>query len=64
MRVKHSVALIVPLLLCMLSLSHAQQQTPIGVPVPPEIESQIASRRASAANSLAATPRTTIDSDG
>jgi len=35
MRVRRSVHMAVPLLLCMLGLSHAQQQPPIGVPVPP-----------------------------
>ena len=35
MRVRHAVRLAAPLLLCMLGLSHAQQQPPVGVPVPP-----------------------------
>ena len=35
MRVKQSVWLAALLLLCMLGLSHAQEQPPIGVPVPP-----------------------------
>ena len=35
MRVTHSVRVAAPLLLCMLALSHAQQQPPLGVPVPP-----------------------------
>ena len=35
MRVRHSVRLAVPVLLCMLGLSHAQPQPPVGVPVPP-----------------------------
>ena len=35
MRVRRPVRMAVPLLLCMLGLSHAQQQPPIGVPVPP-----------------------------
>ena len=35
MRVRRSVRLAVPVLLCMLALSHAQQQPPVGVPVPP-----------------------------
>lgn len=35
MRVRHSVGVAAPVLLCMLGLSHAQQQPPIGVPVPP-----------------------------
>jgi len=35
MRVRHAGRLAAPLLLCMLGLSHAQQQPPVGVPVPP-----------------------------
>ena len=35
MRIRRSVRVAVPLLLCMLGLSHAQQQPPVGVPVPP-----------------------------
>ncbi len=35
MRVRRSVWLAVPVLLCMVAISHAQQQPPIGVPVPP-----------------------------
>ena len=35
MRVRHSVLLAAPLLLCMLTISQAQEQAPIGVPVPP-----------------------------
>jgi len=35
MRVRHAAHLIVPMLLGMLALSHAQQQPPMGVPVPP-----------------------------
>ena len=35
MRVRHAVRLAAPVLLCMLGLSHAQQQPPVGVPVPP-----------------------------
>ncbi len=35
MKVRRSVRLAVPLLLCMLGLSHAQQQPPVGVPVSP-----------------------------
>ena len=35
MRVRHAVRLAAPVLLCMLGLSHAQPQPPVGVPVPP-----------------------------
>ena len=35
MRIRYSVRLAAPVLLCMLGLSHAQQQPPLGVPVPP-----------------------------
>jgi aldose sugar dehydrogenase len=35
MRIRHSGRFVAPLLLSMLALSHAQQQPPIGVPVPP-----------------------------
>ena len=35
MRVRHAVRLAAPVLLSMVTLSHAQQQPPIGVPVPP-----------------------------
>ena len=35
MRIRHSVLLAAPLLLCMLAPSHAQEERPIGVPVPP-----------------------------
>ena len=35
MRVRYSVRLAAPLVLCMLALSHAQQEPPVGVPVPP-----------------------------
>ena len=35
MKVSSSVSFAAPLLLCMLALSHAQEQPSIGVPVPP-----------------------------
>ena len=35
MKVRHSVRLVAPALLCMFALSHAQEQPPIGIPVPP-----------------------------
>src|SRR5688572_19430807 len=35
MKVRHSAGLVAPLLLSMIALSDAQQQPPIGVPVPP-----------------------------
>ena len=35
MRVRHSVRLAAPVLLCMVALSHAQEQPPLGIPVPP-----------------------------
>ena len=35
MKVSSSVRFAAPLLLCMLALSHAQEQPPLGVPVPP-----------------------------
>ena len=35
MRVRYAVRVAAPVLLCMIGLSHAQQQPPVGVPVPP-----------------------------
>ena len=35
MKVRHSLRIVAPAFLCMVALSHAQEQPPIGVPVPP-----------------------------